>query len=86
MTGTESPSSPNKESGHPSQVMGGTKVLNERRVDTVVHRIRGSSGRRDVSHNPPGQHKHPVTGLPPIACLASEDIWFEMKKNPATGN
>ena len=33
-----------------------------------------------MSHNPPGQHKHPVTGLPPIACLASEDIWFEISE------
>ena len=40
---------------------------------TIVHRIRGSSGRRDVSL-PPDQHKHPVTGLPPVACLTSGDI------------
>ena len=72
MIGTESPSSPNKESGHPSQLVGG-KVEKERRGGTVVHRIRGSSGRHDVSL-PPDQHKHPITGLPPIACLTSGDI------------
>ena len=72
MIRTESPSSPNKESGHLSQLVGG-KVEKERRGGTVVHRIRGSSGRRDMSL-PPDQHKHPITGLPPIACLTSEDI------------
>ena len=72
MIGTESPSSPNKESGRPGQLVGG-KVEKERRGGTVVHRIRGSSGRRDVSL-PPNQHKHPVTGLPPVACLTSGDI------------
>ena len=56
MIGTESPSSPNKESGH-----------------TIVHRIRGFLGRHNMSL-PPEQHKHPVTGLPPVACLTSEDI------------
>ena len=72
MIGTESPSSPNKESSHPSQLVGG-EVEKERRGGTIVHRIRGSSGRHYVSL-PPNQHKHPVTGLPPIACLTSGDI------------
>ena len=56
----------------PHQLVGG-KVEKERRGGTIVHRIRGSSGRRDVSL-PPDQHKHPVTGLPPIVCLTSGDI------------
>ena len=74
MIGTESPSSPNKESGRPGQLVGGkVKKKKERRGGTVVHRIRGPSGRRDVSL-PPDQHKHPVTGLPPVACLTSGDI------------
>ena len=71
--GTESPSSPNKESGCPGQLVGGKGFGKRRRGGTLVHRIRGSSGRRDMSL-PPEQHKHPVTGLPPIACLTSEDI------------
>ena len=71
MIGTESPSSPNKESGCPGQLVGGK--VKKRRGGTVVHRIRGSLGRHDVSF-PPDQHKHPVTCLPPVACLTSGDI------------
>ena len=33
-----------------------------------------------MSHISPGQHKHPVTGLPPITCLTSEDIWLEIRE------
>ena len=72
MIGAESPSSPNKESGCPGQLVGG-KGLKERRGGTIVHRIRGSSGRHDMSL-PPNQYKHPITGLPPIMCLTSGDI------------
>ena len=71
--GTESPSSPNKESGRPGELVGGRGCGKRRRGGTVVHRIKDSSGRHDMSL-PPEQHKHPVTGLPPIACLTSEDI------------
>ena len=73
MIGMESPSFPNKESGRPSQLVGGKVKKKRRRGGTIVHRIRGSLGRHDVSL-PPNQHKHPITGLPPIACLTSGDI------------
>ena len=63
MIGTESPSSPNKESGHPGQLVGG-KGSKERRGGTIVHRIRGSSGRHGMSQSP-SQRKYPITGLPP---------------------
>ena len=33
-----------------------------------------------MSHVPPDQHKHPVTGLPPITCLTGEDIWFQIRE------
>ena len=34
-----------------------------------------------MSHVPPNQHKHPITGLPPpITCLASEDICLEIRE------
>ena len=72
MIGTESPSSPNKESSCPGQLVGG-KVKKKRRGGTIVYRIRGSSGRHDMSLLP-DQHKHPITGLPPIVCLTSGDI------------
>ena len=67
---------PQQKSGCPGQLVGG-RVFKRRRGGTVVHRIRGSLGRRDMSL-PPDQHKHPVTGLPPIACLTSGDIWVEI--------
>ena len=72
--GLEPPSFPNKESGHPGQLMGGIKSLNKEGVGTIVHRIRGSLGRHETGHDPPSQHKHPVTGLPPVMCLTVEDI------------
>ena len=50
MIGTESPSSPNKESGHPSQLVGGK--VKKRSGGTIVHRIRGSLGRHDMSLPP----------------------------------
>ena len=53
---------PQQINSHPGQLVGG-KVKKKRRGGTVVHRISGSSGRRDMSL-PLDQHKHPVTGLP----------------------
>ena len=72
--GSEPPSFPNKESCCPGQLMGGIKSLNKEGVGIIVHRIRGSSGRHETGQNPPSQHKHPVTGLPPVMCLTGEDI------------
>ena len=65
MIGTEFPSSPNKEGGCPGQIVGGRGCRKRRRGGTIVHRTRGSLGRRDMSL-PPKQHKHPITGLPPL--------------------
>ena len=33
-----------------------------------------------MSHFPPDQHKHPITGLPPITCLTDENIWLEIRE------
>ena len=33
-----------------------------------------------MSHILPDQHKHPITGLPPVTCHASEDIWLEIRE------
>ena len=33
-----------------------------------------------MSHDPPGQHKHPITGLPPFTCLACEDIRLDIRE------
>ena len=33
-----------------------------------------------MTHVPPDQHKHPITGSPPVTCLTSEDIWLEIRE------
>ena len=75
--GSESLSSPDKESGCPSQLMGGkgSKMKKGWHRSSQNKRLFGEAWHKSI---PPNQHKHPVTGLPPIMCLKSGDIWLEI--------